>query len=157
MQECFGDVLVLIEEVVEMCFGQKCCFECKFFLGYVLVQIEIYEENGILCIDNESWYLVKDIFKVMGFIGGIVDCLLLICDEEVVVILDCVQEGVEKFCLKVLFELGQMVCVIEGLFNDFNGVVEEVNYEKSCLCVLVLIFGCVILVEFEFGQVEKVV
>lgn len=122
MEEEFGEILVFIEEVVEMWNGQKCKSECKFFFGYVLVQMEMNE--GI-------WYLVKDILCVMGFIGGIVDKLVLIIDCEVDVILCCVVDSGDKFKLKILFELGEIVCVIDGFFVDFNGVVEEVNYEKS--------------------------
>ena len=155
MEERFGDVLVPTEEVVEMRAGQKRRSERKFFPGYVLVQIETHEEAGIPRIDNESWHLVKETPRVMGFIGGTADSPLPIRDEEAATILDRVQEGVEKPRPKVLFEPGQMVRVIDGPFNDFNGVVEEVNYEKSRVRVAVLIFGRSTPVELEFGQVEK--
>ena len=155
MQDKFGDVLVPTEEVIEMRSGQKRRSERKFFPGYVLVQILTSDEGGIPRMDNESWHLVKETPKVMGFIGGTADRPLPICDEEAAVILDRVQEGVEKPRPKVLFEAGQMVRVIDGPFNDFNGVVEEVNYEKSRLRVAVLIFGRSTPVELEFGQVEK--
>ncbi|HEX7989908.1 MULTISPECIES: transcription termination/antitermination protein NusG [Stenotrophomonas] len=157
MQELFGDVLVPTEEVVEMRAGQKRRSERKFFPGYVLVQIETHEEAGIPRIDNESWHLVKETPKVMGFIGGTADRPLPIQDSEAAAILNRVQEGVEKPRPKVLFEPGQMVRVTEGPFNDFNGVVEEVNYEKSRLRVSVLIFGRATPVELEFGQVEKAI
>jgi transcriptional antiterminator NusG len=123
----------------------------------VLVQIETHEEAGIPRIDNESWHLVKETPRVMGFIGGTADRPLPIADSEAEAILNRVQEGVEKPRPKVLFEPGQMVRVTEGPFNDFNGVVEEVNYEKSRLRVSVLIFGRATPVELEFGQVEKAV
>lgn len=155
MQERFGEVLVPTEEVVEMRGGQKRRSERKFFPGYVLVQIETHDEAGIPRIDNESWHLVKETPRVMGFIGGTADRPLPIRDEEAAVILDRVQEGVEKPRPKVLFEPGQMVRVIDGPFNDFNGVVEEVNYDKSRVRVAVLIFGRSTPVELEFGQVEK--
>lgn len=154
-QELFGDVLVPTEEVVEMRGGQKRRSERKFFPGYVLVQIETHEENGIPRIDSESWHLIKETSKVLGFIGGTADKPLPIADSEAEAILNRVQEGVEKPRPKVLFEPGQMVRVTEGPFNDFNGVVEEVNYEKSRLRVSVLIFGRATPVELEFGQVEK--
>ncbi|MFL9582960.1 transcription termination/antitermination protein NusG [Stenotrophomonas sp. AB1(2024)] len=154
-QELFGDVLVPTEEVVEMRGGQKRRSERKFFPGYVLVQIETHEENGIPRIDSESWHLIKETQKVLGFIGGTADRPLPIADHEAEAILNRVQEGVEKPRPKVLFEPGQMVRVTEGPFNDFNGVVEEVNYEKSRLRVSVLIFGRATPVELEFGQVEK--
>ena len=155
MQEKFGDVLVPTEEVVEMRSGQKRRSERKFFPGYVLVQIETHDENGIPRIDSECWHLVKDTSRVLGFIGGTADKPLPISDREADTILQRVQDGVEKPRPKVLFEPGQMVRVTEGPFNDFNGVVEEVNYEKSRLRVAVLIFGRSTPVELEFGQVEK--
>ena len=155
MEEKFGDVMVPTEEVVEMRSGQKRRSERKFFPGYVLVQIATQDEGGIPRIDSESWHLVKETPKVMGFIGGTAAQPLPIRDEEADAILARVQEGVEKPRPKVLFEAGQMVRVIDGPFNDFNGVVEEVNYEKSRLRVAVLIFGRSTPVELEFGQVEK--
>ena len=157
MQEKFGQVLVPTEEVVEMRGGQKRKSERKFFPGYVLVQIATHEEAGIPRIDSESWHLIKETPKVMGFIGGTADRPLPIADSEAEAILNRVQEGVEKPRPKVLFEPGQMVRVTDGPFNDFNGVVEEVNYEKSRLRVSVLIFGRATPVELEFGQVEKAV
>ena len=155
MQDRFGEVIVPTEEVVEMRAGQKRRSERKFFPGYVLVQIATHDEAGIPRMDSESWHLVKETPKVMGFIGGTADRPLPIRDAEADQILQRVQEGVEKPKPKVLFEPGQMVRVIDGPFNDFNGVVEEVNYEKSRLRVSVLIFGRATPVELEFGQVEK--
>ena len=155
MQERFGEVLVPTEEVIEMRSGQKRRSERKFFPGYVLVQIATTDDAGIPRMDSESWHLVKETPKVMGFIGGTADRPLPIRDEEAAAILDRVQEGVEKPKPKVLFEPGQMVRVTEGPFNDFNGVVEEVNYDKSRVRVAVLIFGRSTPVELEFGQVEK--
>ena len=155
MQSRFGDVIVPTEEVVEMRAGQKRRSERKFFPGYVLVQIVTHEENGIPRIDNESWHLVKETPRVLGFIGGTADRPLPIRDEEAAAILNRVMEGVEKPRPKVLFEPGEMVRVTEGPFNDFNGVVEEVNYDKSRVRVAVLIFGRSTPVELEFGQVEK--
>ena len=155
MEEKFGDVMVPTEEVVEMRSGQKRRSERKFFPGYVLVQIATRDEGGIPRIDSESWHLVKETPKVMGFIGGTAAQPLPIRDDEADAILARVQEGVEKPRPKILFEAGQMVRVIDGPFNDFNGVVEEVNYEKSRLRVAVLIFGRSTPVELEFGQVEK--
>ena len=155
MQDRFGDVLVPTEEVIEMRAGQKRRSERKFFPGYVLVQIATHDEGGIPRIDNESWHLVKETPKVMGFIGGTADRPLPIRDAEADMILQRVQEGVEKPKPKVLFEPGQMVRVVDGPFNDFNGVVEEINYDKSRLRVAVLIFGRSTPVELEFGQVEK--
>lgn len=155
MQEKFGQVLVPTEEVVEMRGGQKRKSERKFFPGYVLVQIETTEDAGIPRIDDESWHLIKETPKVMGFIGGTAERPLPIQDREADVILRRVQDGADKPKPKVLFEPGEMVRVIDGPFNDFNGVVEEVNYEKSRLRVAVSIFGRSTPVELEFGQVEK--
>ena len=155
MQEKFGQVLVPTEEVIEMRGGQKRKSERKFFPGYVLVQIETHEDGGIPRIDDDSWHLIKETPKVMGFIGGTAERPLPIQDREADVILRRVQDGVDKPKPKVLFEPGEMVRVTEGPFNDFNGVVEEVNYEKSRLRVAVLIFGRSTPVELEFGQVEK--
>ena len=155
MEEKFGDVMVPTEEVVEMRSGQKRRSERKFFPGYVLVQIATHDEGGIPRIDSECWHLIKETPKVMGFIGGTADRPLPIADHEAAQILDRVQEGVEKPRPKVLFEPGEMVRVTDGPFNDFNGVVEEINYEKSRLRVAVSIFGRSTPVELEFGQVEK--
>ena len=146
MEELFGDVLVPTEEVVEMKGGQKRRSDRKFFPGYVLVEMEM---------TDETWHLVKDVPKVMGFIGGTADRPAPISQKEADAILDRVQEGVDKPRPKVLFEPGEMVRVVDGPFNDFNGVVEEVDYDKSRLKVAVLIFGRSTPVELEFHQVEK--
>ena len=142
----FGEILVPTEEVVEMRDGQKRKSDRKFFPGYVLVQMEM---------DEDTWHLVKEVPKVLGFIGGTSDKPAAITDKEAMSILRRVEEGVDKPKPKVLFEPGEMVRVTDGPFNDFNGVVEEVNYEKSRLRVAVLIFGRSTPVELEFGQVEK--
>ncbi len=146
LQHLFGQVLVPTEEVVEMREGQKRKSDRKFFPGYVLVQMEM---------NDETWHLVKDVPRVMGFIGGTSDRPAPITEKEAMAILDRVQEGAEKPRPKVLFEPGEVVRIIEGPFNDFNGVVEEVDYEKNRLRVAVLIFGRSTPVELEFGQVEK--
>lgn len=146
LQDHFGEVLVPTEEVVEMRDGQKRKSDRKLFPGYVLVQMEM---NG------DTWHLVKDIPKVMGFIGGTLERPAPISDKEAELILQRVQEGSEKPRPKVLFEIGEVVRVVDGPFNDFNGVVEEVNYEKNRLRVAVLIFGRSTPVELEFSQVEK--
>ncbi len=146
MEDRFGEILVPTEEVVEMKNGQKRRSERKFFPGYVLVQMDM---------DDDTWHLVKDVPKVMGFIGGTADKPAPITDKEAEAILQRVQEGAEKPRPKVLFGVGEVVRVIDGPFNDFNGTVEEVNYEKSRLRVAVSIFGRSTPVELEFGQVEK--
>jgi transcriptional antiterminator NusG len=146
MEDFFGDVLVPTEEVVEMKGGQKRRSDRKFFPGYVLVEMEM---------NDETWHLVKEVPKVMGFIGGTSDKPAAISEKEANTILSRVQEGVDKPRPKILFEPGEMVRVVDGPFNDFNGTVEEVNYEKSRLRVAVLIFGRSTPVELNFHQVEK--
>jgi len=146
LQDKFGEIMVPTEEVVEMREGQKRRSERKFFPGYVLVQMDM---------DDDTWHMVKDVPKVLGFIGGTSDRPAPITDREAEAILQRVQEGVEKPRPKVLFEPGEVVRVTEGPFNDFNGVVEEVNYEKSKLRVAVMIFGRSTPVDLDFGQVEK--
>lgn len=145
MQGKFGEVLVPTEEVVEMRGGQKRKSERKFFPGYVLVQMEL---------DDDTWHLVKETPRVMGFIGGKADKPAPITEAEAEAILHRVLSG-DKPKPKTIFEPGEMVRVVDGPFNDFNGVVEEVNYEKSRLQVAVLIFGRSTPVELEFSQVEK--
>lgn len=146
MEESFGDILVPTEEVVEMRGGQKRKSERKFFPGYVLVQMEL---------NDDSWHLVKDTPRVMGFIGGKADKPAPITDKEAEAILQRVDDSVEKPKPKTIFEPGEMVRVVDGPFNDFNGVVEAVDYDKSRLQVAVLIFGRSTPVELEFSQVEK--
>ena len=146
MEDKFGEILVPTEEVIEMRGGQKRKSDRKFFPGYVLVQMEL---------DDVTWHLVKDVPKVMGFIGGTSDRPAPISDKEAQRIIDRIQEGVEKPRPKVLFEPGEVVRVTDGPFADFNGVVEEVNYEKSRVRVAVLIFGRSTPVDLEFGEVEK--
>ena len=146
MTEKFGEILVPTEEVVEMRDGQKRKSDRKFFPGYVLVEMEM---------DDDTWHLVKNCPKVMGFIGGTSDKPTPITQREADTILNRIQEGAEKPRPKILFEVGEVVRVNEGPFTDFNGVVEEVNYEKSRLRVAVSIFGRSTPVELEFGQVSK--
>jgi transcription termination/antitermination protein NusG len=142
----FGKILVPTEEVVEMRMGQQRKSERKFFPGYVLVQMEL---------TDETWHLVKDVPKVLGFIGGTSDRPAPISEKEAMSILNRVEEGVNKPRPKILFEAGEVIRVIDGPFKDFNGVVEEVNYEKSKLKISVLIFGRSASVELSFSQVEK--
>jgi len=146
MEDLFGEILVPTEEVVEMKGGQKRRSDRKFFPGYVLVEMEM---------NDETWHLVKEVPKVMGFIGGTSDKPAAITQKEAATILSRVQEGVDKPRPKILFEPGEMVRVVDGPFNDFNGTVEEVNYEKNRLRVAVLIFGRSTPVELNFHQVEK--
>ena len=146
MQDKFGQILVPVEEVIEMKGGQKSISERKFFPGYVLVEMEM---------NDETWHLIKDTPKVTGFVGGTAMKPTPISSKEVDAILHQIQEGVEKPRPKILFEVGESVRVIDGPFNDINGNVEEVNYDKSKLRVSVLIFGRATPVELDFSQVEK--
>jgi len=146
LEDMFGDVMVPTEEVVEMRDGQKRKSDRKFFPGYVLVQMDM---------NDETWHMVKDVPKVMGFIGGSSDKPAPISDKEAEAILNRVQEGAEKPRPKVLFETGEVVRITDGPFNDFNGVVEDVDYDKNRLRVEVSIFGRSTPVDLEFGQVEK--
>ncbi|CAL63287.2 Transcription antitermination protein NusG [Herminiimonas arsenicoxydans] len=147
MQDQFGQILVPTEEVIEVKNGQKSVSERRFFPGYVLVEMEM---------TDETWHLVKNTSKVTGFIGGKSNKPTPIPPHEVDKIMQQMQEGVEKPRPKVLYEVGEMVRIKDGPFTDFNGNVEEVNYEKSKVRVSVTIFGRATPVELEFGQVEKV-
>ena len=147
LDDKFGEILVPTEEVVEMKGSQKRRSERKFFPGYVLVQMEM---------DEDTWHLVKEVPKVLGFIGGTSDKPAPISDAEAAAILNRVQEGVDKPRPKVLFEPGEVVRVNDGPFNDFNGIVEHVNYDKSKVRVAVQILGRSTPVELDFSQVEKV-
>ncbi|MHB1358531.1 MAG: transcription termination/antitermination protein NusG [Rhodocyclaceae bacterium] len=146
MQDSFGQILVPVEEVVEMKSGQKSISERKFFPGYVLVEMDM---------NDDSWHLVKSTPKVTGFVGGTATKPTPISEKEVDKIMHQMREGVEKPRPKVLFEAGELVRIKDGPFTDFNGNVEEVNYEKSRLRVSVTIFGRATPVELEFAQVEK--
>ncbi len=146
MEHKFGEILVPMEEVVEMKAGQKRTSERKFFPGYVLVKMEM---------DEETWHLVKNVPKVSGFVGGSGSKPAPITDKEAQAILQQVQEGVEKPKPKFSFTTGEQVRVIDGPFADFNGTVEDVNYEKNKLKVSVSIFGRMTPVELDFSQVEK--
>jgi transcription termination/antitermination protein NusG len=146
MEDKFGEILVPTEEVVEMREGKKRKSERKFYPGYVLVQMEM---------DDATWHLVKNTPRVLGFIGGTKDKPAPITEREAEAILRRVESGADKPKPKTLFEPGEVVRVTEGPFADFNGVVEEVDYDKSRVKVAVLIFGRSTPVELEFGQVEK--
>ncbi|MCK6427414.1 MAG: transcription termination/antitermination protein NusG [Burkholderiaceae bacterium] len=147
MQAKFGRILVPTEEVVEMKNGKKAVTERRFFPGYVLVE---------MLMDDESWHLVKNTSKVTGFVGGAKNRPVPISEDEVMKIVNQMQEGTEKPRPKVEWEVGEVVRVKEGPFTDFNGAIEEVNYDKNKLRVSVTIFGRATPVELDFHQVEKV-
>ncbi len=150
MEDLFGEILVPTEEVVEMRNGVKRKSERKFFPGYVLVHMEM---------SDDAWHLVKEIPNVMGFIGNTGDKNKIkpvpITDKEADTILMRVQEGIDKPRPKILYEPGELIRVTDGPFNDFNGVVEEVDYEKNLLRISVMIFGRSTPVDLAFDQVEK--
>ena len=146
MQSKFGRILVPMEEVVEVRNGQKKTTERKFFPGYVLVE---------MVMDDDSWHLVKHTNKVTGFVGGAKNRPAPISEAEVMKIVNQMQEGTDKPRHKVEFVVGELVRVKEGPFTDFNGSVEDVNYEKSKVRVSVTIFGRATPVELEFSQIEK--
>jgi transcriptional antiterminator NusG len=146
MQDKFGQILVPSEEVVEVKNGNKAVTERRLFPGYVFVEMEM---------TDDTWHLVKNTSKVTGFIGGKSNKPTPIAPHEVAKIMQQVQEGVEKPRPKVLYEVGEVIRIKDGPFTDFNGNVEEVNYEKSKVRVTVTIFGRATPVELDFSQVEK--
>lgn len=147
MKDQFGEIMVPTEEVVEVKSGQKTVTERRFFPGYILVEMEM---------TDETWHLVKNTPKITGFVGGKSNRPTPVPQRDIDKLLQQMQEGVDKPRPKVSYEVGELVRIKEGPFADFNGNVEEVNYEKSRLRVLVTIFGRSTPVELEFGQVEKV-
>ena len=147
MQAKFGRILVPTEEVVELKNGRKAVSQRRFFPGYVLVE---------MVMDDDSWHLVKHTSKVTGFVGGARNRPAPISEAEVMKIVNQMQEGIDKPRPKVQWQVGELVRVKDGPFTDFNGAVEEVNYEKSKVRVSVTIFGRATPVELDFAQVEKV-
>lgn len=147
MQEKFGRILVPMEEVVELKNGKKSVTERRFYPGYVLVEMEMADD---------TWHLVKHTSKVTGFVGGAKNRPAPISEAEVAKIVNQMQEGFEKPRPKVEWTVGEVVRVKEGPFTDFNGAIEEVNYDKSKVRVSVTIFGRATPVELDFAQVEKV-
>jgi len=146
MQDKFGRILVPMEEVVEVKNGQKKTTERKFFPGYVLVE---------MVMGDDTWHLVKHTNKVTGFVGGAKNRPSPISEAEVAKIVNQMQEGTEKPRHKIEFVVGEYVRVKDGPFTDFNGSVEDVNYDKSKVRVAVTIFGRSTPVELEFSQIEK--
>ena len=147
MQAKFGRILVPTEEVVELKNGKKAVSQRRFFPGYVLVE---------MLMDDESWHLVKHTNKVTGFVGGAKNRPSPISEAEVIKIVNQMQEGIEKPKPKVEWITGELVRVKDGPFTDFNGAVEDVNYDKSKVRVSVTIFGRATPVELDFAQVEKI-
>ena len=146
MADNFGEIMIPSEEVVELRGGQEKRIQRKFFPGYVLVNMEL---------NDSTWHLVRDTPRVMGFIGGSKEKPSPLSDDEAKGIMQQLEHGAQEAKPKITFEPGEMVRVIDGPFNDFSGVVEEVNYEKSKVRVAVLIFGRSTPVELKFKQIEK--
>ena len=146
LSDKFGDIMIPTEQVTELKKGQKKQMERKFFPGYMLVQMEI---------DDNTWHLVRKTPNVMGFIGGSKNRPHPLTDKEFDKITNRVDEAVESPKFKTVFESGETVRINDGPFNDFNGIVEEVDYEKNLIKVSVSIFGKATPVELNFSQVEK--
>lgn len=146
MSDCFGQILIPTEEVIEVRNGQKTLSERRFYPGYILIEMEMNEQ---------TWHLVKSTPRVSGFVGGDGIKPAPIPEAEVKEILDRIQQGVDNPRPKVLFEVGEVVRIRQEPFTDFQGMVEEVNYEKSRLRVSVTIFGRATPIDLEFAQVDK--
>jgi len=147
MQNFFGNILIPTEDVIELKFGKKRESKRKIFPGYVLVE---------MIMTDDAWYLIKNISQVLGFIGGYSAKPIPLSEDEVILILNRVTESSFKPKPKKLFKIGEMIRVVDGPFSDFNGTVEEVNYNKNRLCVGVLIFGRSTPIDLDFSQVEKI-
>ena len=148
LQSSFGRILVPTEEVIESRGGQRAVTEHRIFPGYVLVEMEF---------SDEAWHLVKSTNRVTGFLGGTGSRPTPIPEKEVLRLFSQIEEGGEKPRPKILFEVGEALRIKEGPFADFNGSVEEVNYERNKVRVNVMIFGRATPVELDFSQVEKTI
>lgn len=144
-EDCFEEILIPSETVVEMRKGERKTSTRKFFPGYILVKMEL---------TDETWHVVTGTSKVTGFVGGGSNPPV-ISDEEVAKITNRMEEGVEKPKPKVEFDVGETVRVVDGPFLNFTGIVEDVRPDRGTLKVMVSIFGRVTPVELEFIQVEK--
>ena len=147
MQDKFGDILVPTEEVYELKDGKKCRSERKFYPGYMLVNIEM---------DEDAWHLVRRTSKIIGFVGGTAERPVPVSESEISAILARLNNEEGAVQPKEVFEAGELVRVSDGPFSDFDGTIEQVNYEKNRLRVAVTIFGRSTPVELEFDQVVKV-
>lgn len=146
MQQFFGEILVPTEEVVEMKAGQKRTSERKFFPGYVLIN---------MVMTDDTWHLIKCVPRVAGFIGGTENRPMPISDREASDIIQQISDSADAPKMKFTFAPGELVRIIDGPFQDFNGTVEDANFEKSKLKVSVTIFGRSTPVDLNFTQVEK--
>ena len=146
LSKMFGDIMIPTEQVTELKKGQKKQMERKFFPGYMLVQMEM---------NDDTWHLVRKTPNVMGFMGGTRNKPAPLTEDELNRITNRVEKTTEQPVFKTVFESGETVRINDGPFNDFNGVVEEVDYEKNLIRVSVSIFGKSTPVELNFSQVEK--
>ena len=146
LSEMFGEIMIPTEQVTELKKGQKKQMERKFFPGYMLVEMNM---------NDDTWHLVRKTPNVMGFLGGTKNKPLPLSEKELNRITNRVEQTTEQPVFKTLFESGETVRINDGPFNDFNGIVEEVDYEKNLIRVSVSIFGKSTPVELNFSQVEK--
>ena len=144
--DCFGEVVIPTEEVVEVRKGKKKVSSRKFFPGYILINVEM---------NQDIWYMIKNTPKVTGFLGGGSEPIPL-SEEEVKTIMDQIKGESARPKPKFSFEKGENIRVIDGPFLNFNGVVEDVNHDKGKVRVMVSIFGRATPVELEFPQIERV-
>ena len=146
LSDMFGDIMIPTEQVTELKKGQKKQMERKFFPGYMLVQMEM---------NDDTWHLVRKTPNVMGFMGGTRNKPVPLSENELNKIINRVETTTEQPIFKTMFESGETVRINDGPFNDFNGIVEEVDYDKNLIKVSVSIFGKATPVELNFSQVEK--
>ena len=146
LNEFFGGIEVPTQTITEVKAGKEKITEKKFFPGYVLVQMEM---------NDETWHLVKETPRVLGFIGGTKNNPKPITEAEANRILQQQEEGFEQTVQTTAYEPGEMIRVIDGPFNDFSGVVEEIDQEKNKVKVAVMIFGRSTPVELDFSQIER--
>ena len=146
LKKSFGEIMIPTEQVTELKKGQKKQLERKFFPGYMLIQMEM---------NDDTWHLVRKTPNVMGFIGGSRNKPVPLTERELNNIVNRVDEATEAPKFKTVFESGETVRINDGPFNDFNGVVENVDYERNMVKVSVQILGRATPVELDFMQIEK--